>query len=160
MSIWRSKKGKNPIEKIKSSGKTKKFNNEITLTCDGKKADSKLEARFYDLLKRYKVDFNFQHNFLLQEPFKDTHGKAIKKIGFTVDFFIPNYKGKALIIDTKGVGTEPTILRCKMLEKQLQDREIDYNLVFLTSNSAVDSCAIRLKKGMEIGAIYNNKKIY
>lgn len=160
--IWSQK----DVDKLKGKEKSggKKYNNVKYITVDGIEADSTLEGVFYDLLRKWKVDFEYQYYFPLQEPFTDPDGKAVKKISVTVDFYIKDYEEdgikKELIIDTKGHCTEPSILRYKMLEYQLQQQGRPYILIFPRERSNAQSLSVRIWKGMKLSGMYTKQKPY
>lgn len=157
MGIGINRYSKRGPKKGKKSG-SGKYNNEEVLTATGEKADSKLEARLHDLLTKFKVPFEFQKKFHLQDKFIDPNGKAVTHITLTVDFYVKDYNGCELIIDTKGHCTEPSILRYKMLEYKLQQEGREYTLIFPRDQSNVDSCAFRMKEGHPVANLY--KKPY
>jgi hypothetical protein len=86
-------------------------------TLDGIVFDSKWEAKAYETLKLLlpaDVKIHRQVNFLLQEKFKDSNGKAVREINYSADFvltrqaeLVPNViPPDGIIIDAKGHLTE------------------------------------------------------
>lgn len=96
-----------PNAKIKNA--TKSVND------DGVKFDSKLERYFYDLLKGAGIDFEFQKKYILQEKFK--YGtETVRQITLTIDMWI---ESKNMIIDTKGLSTQQSVIKYKILKRKL-----------------------------------------
>lgn len=88
---------------------------------DGHKFDSGLEAKYYEQLKRLKLDFKVHEKFELIPKFK-LDGKTIPKATYTPDF--SRYEDGKLIsvVDTKGAPTmtDAARLRMKLFMKKYQ----------------------------------------
>lgn len=109
----------------------------------GVKFDSKLEKTCYDLLTKFKIDFEFQVNYELQPKFINSNGKAVRSIYMVIDFVIP-FKGKTIYLDTKGFATEKAKLKYKMLEYSLHNKGEDYEILFLDTKRKVQDYVINL----------------
>lgn len=87
---------------------------------DGIEFPSKLEAEYYEYLKKRKErkeikDFTLQRKFILQPSYKK-YGKTIRAITYSVDFSITNLDDSVEHIDTKGMGTKDGELKRKMFD--------------------------------------------
>lgn len=83
-----------------------------TINVEGVKFDSQLEKMMYDLLKGAGINFEFQHEIVLQPKFK-YGSELIRSIKSRVDFWLP---GHQTIIDTKGHATDISKLKFKLLK--------------------------------------------
>lgn len=97
---------------------------------DGIKFDSKREAERYcelKLLEKAKEirDLELQPRFLLQDKFKDRHGKTHRKIEYVADFMYINKDDKKIVEDVKGMMTDVYKLK-KKLFLNLYDKEFDF----------------------------------
>jgi len=79
------------------------------------KFDSMLELYFYKLLEKAKIEFKFQKTYILLEGFR-YHGKAIRKMSLTVDFYISKLN---ILIDTKGFQRNDNKIKWKLLKDKL-----------------------------------------
>lgn len=109
-----------------------KYNAKKT-TVDDIEFDSKREAERYcelKLLERGKEIRNLvlQPRFLLQDKFKDKHGKTHRKIEYVADFLYIDKDDKAIVEDVKGVLTDVYKIKKKMFlkiyDEQYEFREI------------------------------------
>ncbi len=92
---------------------------------DGIIFDSKLEARFYEYIKRLKADghiknFELQKKFLLLDAF-EKNGEKFRKIEYVADFVIYHHDGSMEVMDTKGVETDIFKVKRKLFEKNYPD---------------------------------------
>jgi hypothetical protein len=164
---------KNPhLAQIDKETKKGKYNNRKVLDSTGEEKDSKLEALFCDLLRRYKIEFETQKKFDLMDDFinpnepvklskatgRPRNRKAIRGISVSVDVYVKDYLGYETIIDPKGKATEASILRFKLLEKRFVEEGRKYQVIFPRTESDVRSCAVRMSKGLPIIDAY--KKPY
>lgn len=97
---------------------------------DGIKFDSKREAERYcelKLLEKAKEirNLELQPRFLLQDKFKDRHGKTHRKIEYVADFMYINKDDKKIVEDVKGMMTDVYKLK-KKLFLNLYDKEFDF----------------------------------
>ena len=89
----------------------------------GLKFDSKLELFFYDLLKKEKIDFEFQVQYTLHPSFK--YGKStVRAMTLTVDFDLTGH-GLNIIVDTKGFMRPDNVLKWKMFKYIMKDTHPD-----------------------------------
>jgi hypothetical protein len=89
----------------------------------GLKFDSKLELFFYDLLKKEKIDFEFQVQYVLHPSFK--YGKStVRAMTLTVDFDLTGH-GLNIIVDTKGFMRPDNVLKWKMFKYLMKDTHPD-----------------------------------
>jgi citrate lyase synthetase len=109
---------------------------------DGVKFDSSLEKYCHFLLNALKIEFEFQKTILLQEGFRYS-GKAIRPITMIVDFVL-NHDGKKIYVDTKGMATEVSKIKYKMLKFYLKD-DVNTEVVWLHSKKEVSSYLNNLK---------------
>ena len=111
------------------------------------KFDSKLERSMHDLLTKFKIPFVFQYEVLLQPPFTNTRGKKIRAIKMLVDFVV-EHQDKMLMIDTKGMATEVSKIKYKMLDYHWhvsqKDHKQDYEIIWLRNKKEVQDFVIRL----------------
>lgn len=88
----------------------RKYGNTIT-EVDGRKFDSKAEARHYQLLKRLEgwgdiSELECQPKFTLQPAFRDPDGVLVRAITYSADFqYRDNRDGKVHIVDVKSKPT-------------------------------------------------------
>lgn len=97
---------------------------------DGIKFDSKREAERYcelKLLEKAKEirNLELQPRFLLQDKFKDRHGKTHRKNEYVADFMYINKDDKKIVEDVKGMMTDVYKLK-KKLFLNLYDKEFDF----------------------------------
>lgn len=91
--------------------------NAKSVTIDGLKFSSQLEARFYQYFQDNKIPIlELQPRFLLQESFKHD-GQTIRKIEYVCDFLI-EYAGDRFYIEAKGMETEAYKLKKKLWLKR------------------------------------------
>ncbi len=105
--------------------------------------DSELEKTCYDLLIKFKIPFKFQVEYELQPPFRNRHGKAIRRIYMVIDFVIPLGK-EIIVLDTKGFATTEAKLKYKMLEYKLHRQQKNYTIVFKRTKKEVKDYVINL----------------
>jgi hypothetical protein len=94
--------------------------NAKTVELDGYIFDSKLEARYYELLKeKQKNDeilfFRVQPIYQLQETFKK-YNKTFRRIDYIADFEVHHLDGSIEVIDVKGFETEAFKIKRKLFE--------------------------------------------
>lgn len=94
--------------------------NAKTVELDGYIFDSKLEARYYELLKeKQKNDeilfFRVQPIYQLQETFKK-YNKTFRRIDYIADFEVHHLDGSIEVVDVKGVETEAFKIKRKLFE--------------------------------------------
>ena len=100
--------------------KKPKYNNR-KVEIDGHKFDSKLEAQYYEFLKRKKAtgkikDFSLQPRYTLQETFK-RDGKTYRSITYIADFEVLHNDGSTQVIDVKGMMTDVFKIKAKLFTK-------------------------------------------
>jgi hypothetical protein len=128
--------------KIISSIKNKYGNKKKVV--DGVKFDSELEMHFYNLLKSNNLEFEFQKQIPLVEGFR-FHGKWIRPITLIVDFVITK-DNKKIYVDTKGMATEVSKIKYKMLKFSLMDQQDIADVVWLHSKKEALSFILKLKE--------------
>jgi Protein of unknown function (DUF1064) len=94
--------------------------NAKTVELDGYIFDSKLEARYYELLKeKQKNDeilfFRVQPIYQLQETFKK-YNKTFRRIDYIADFEVHHLDGSIEVIDVKGFRTQTFNIKRKLFE--------------------------------------------
>lgn len=94
----------------------------VKTTVDGILFDSKMEARFYETLKKYKEeglikDFSLQPRYLLQEAFRK-NGKLNRKIEYVADFDIIHLDDTLETVDVKGQETSDFKIKRKLWDKK------------------------------------------
>lgn len=86
--------------------------------------DSKAEARYsatLELAKKAKnpsqrvVSWEPQVHFVLQEAFRDSKGKAHRKMEYLADFVVKYADGREEVVDVKGFRTEVYKIKKKLL---------------------------------------------
>lgn len=87
---------------------------------DGIKFDSRLELYCYELLKQFNIDFEFQTRIELVPKFR-YNSENIRAITIIVDFVI-NVNGTLIYVDTKGLPTEVSKIKYKMLRYHLKEQ--------------------------------------
>lgn len=122
--------------------KGNKYGN-VKVERDGVKFDSKLERTMYDMLKKFKIPFDFQVTEELQPPFRDSTGKAIIRITAIVDFVI-DIDGKRLYVDTKGEATQVAIVKYKILNYREHLKKSNYEIIWLATKKDVNNFVIDL----------------
>ena len=95
---------------------------------DGIQFDSKMEAKYYHLLKLLQETgevkaFELQPKFTLQEGF-EKNGKRYQPITYTADFKVLYNDGRTEIVDVKGHETQVFKIKKKMFEYQYPDLEL------------------------------------
>lgn len=95
-----------------------KYGAKKTATADGTECRSKLEAYFYDELKKLGIPFEHEAKIVLQEKM-NYNGKTVRQAYMKPDFWIPDGKQPLWIVDTKGVITAKWRLQCKLLQARL-----------------------------------------
>ena len=126
--------------------KGNKYGN-VKVERDGVKFDSKLERTMYDMLKKFKIPFEFQVTEELQPPFRDSTGKAIIRITAIVDFEI-DFNGKRLYVDTKGEATQVAIVKYKILNYREFMKDANYEIIWLATKKQVNDFVIDLHDKM------------
>jgi len=109
------------IKQAKYSNKKKEL--------DGHIFDSTKEANRYQELKWLLekgeiVKLELQPRFLLQDGYRDTDGKKIRKMEYVADFRITYPDGRQVVIDTKGYRTRVYENKLKLFRKKYP--EIDF----------------------------------
>lgn len=112
-----------------------KYKNKKTIV-DGIKFDSKLELYCYNLLKSNDIHFSFQHKIELVPKFR-YNNENIRAITIIVDFVI-YIDNKEIFVDTKGMPTETSKIKYKMLRYHLKERQ-DTDVIWLKNQSQVNS---------------------
>lgn len=84
---------------------------------DGRKFASRLERDMCGLLEMFKIPFEFQKKYVLQDGFI-YNGEKVQAITYTTDFYLPTHD---TVIDTKGFQTQQGMLRIKMLKKRFAE---------------------------------------
>lgn len=92
----------------------------------GIKFDSKLELYFYELLKKEKIQFEFQVPYELTPSFK-YNKSTIRAMNLIVDFDFTS-KGRNVIVDTKGYQRADNKLKWKWFKYIMKDQQ---PLIFL-----------------------------
>lgn len=101
----------------------RKYGNKIT-EVDGIKFKSQWESEFYSQLKLREqageiVEMKRQTTWVLQEGFRDIHGKHWRPISYVDDFsFLEVDTGKFVVVDTKGFETEAFRIKLKLFIKR------------------------------------------
>jgi hypothetical protein len=98
-----------------------KYRNKKT-EIDGVVFDSKIEARYYELLKEREEQgeilfFRLQPRYLLQEAFKKD-GRSFRKIDYVADFEVHHLDGSIETVDIKGFITTDFAIKRKLFEKK------------------------------------------
>jgi len=101
---------------------------------DGIKFDSRLELYCYELLKESSIDFEFQKRLELVPKFR-YNKENIRAITMIIDFVI-NVDGKYIYVDTKGLPTEVSKIKYKMLRYHLKDED-NTDVVWLKNKKEV-----------------------
>ena len=101
-------------------------------TVEGMVFASKLEAKFYTILKKTipAGHLHLQPEFQLQEGFRDVDGKAVRPIIYKADFLLGPARKKAtdpihpdnIVIDAKGHLTDVFRLKAKMFSYKYKTR--------------------------------------
>lgn len=94
--------------------------NAKTVELDGYIFDSKLEARYYELLKEKQKNneilfFRVQPIYQLQETFKK-YNKTFRRIDYIADFEVHHLDGSIEVVDVKGFETEAFKIKRKLFE--------------------------------------------
>jgi hypothetical protein len=94
--------------------------NAKTVELDGYIFDSKLEARYYELLKEKQKNneilfFRVQPIYQLQETFKK-YNKTFRRIDYIADFEVHHLDGSIEVIDVKGFRTQTFNIKRKLFE--------------------------------------------
>jgi hypothetical protein len=94
--------------------------NAKTVELDGYIFDSKLEARYYELLKEKQKNneilfFRVQPIYQLQETFKK-YNKTFRRIDYIADFEVHHLDGSIEVIDVKGFRTQAFNIKRKLFE--------------------------------------------
>jgi len=110
---------------------------------NGIKFDSKLERSMHDLLTTFKIPFDFQHEVVLQPPFTNKRLKKIRAIKMRIDFVI-KHRGIVLVVDTKGMATQVSKMKYKMLDFAWHEQPYDYEIIWLRNKKEVQDFVIRL----------------
>lgn len=119
--------------KKKQNNRVKNANEHII---NGIKFGSNLESYMYSLLTDYKIPFEFQYSFVLQEKCT-AFDQNIRKITWKSDFYLPEHK---IVIDTKGYPTEIAKMKIKMFKYKVSTGELDIKELHLPSKK--DQCLI------------------
>lgn len=115
--------------------KRRKYGNNKT-EVDGVKFDSRLELYCYNLLKENNIDFIFQEKIELIPKFR-YNTQNIRAITMLVDFVILS-DGKRIYVDTKGLATEVSKIKYKMLRYHLKELD-NTDVVWLKNKREVNS---------------------
>ena len=95
---------------------------------DGILFASKLEAKYYNHLKRLQADgvvksIGLQVPFVLLEPFTDKNGEHVRGIKYIADFDVVYSDGRREIVDTKGAMTDVFKIKAKLFKFKYPDLE-------------------------------------
>jgi hypothetical protein len=145
----------------KKTSKKSKYNNTKSVDKYGENVDSNLEGYAKSKFEESLFDFTFQYTVKLFEPFKAVHGKTVRTISVTPDFYFPPSflnEGVHLFVDTKGKSDDATCLRWKLLEHKLHSDGLIYNTIWLRSTNDVDKFVKRMKESRPMTGI--GKKDY
>ncbi len=112
---------------------------------DGIVFDSRLEKYCYQLFKRFKIPFERQVPYVLQEGFNDPEGKRVRSIKIIIDFVV-EHDGITYVIDTKGKMAQHTAIKIKMLQKKLMEEKVNYKLELPKSRKKVMALVIIMHK--------------
>ena len=110
---------------------------------DGVKFDSQLEMYCYDMFNKFKIPFKFQVEYELQPAFRDSAGKAVRRIYMKIDFVF-THQGKTMIVDTMGHATELSKVKYKMLNYQLNKINASYEIVWLKNKKKVNDFILNI----------------
>lgn len=133
--------------KNKSPGNRRVKNATPSVTQDGKKTPSTLEARAYDMFKAAGLMFEFQKRIVLQKrmSYRD---KVVRPIEWIPDFIFTN---PDMIVDTKGYKTDVFKIKAKMFKYERQLTPVP--IIILPDLQAVETF-IYLYGGKDYRAIY------
>ncbi|MCD8173781.1 MAG: DUF1064 domain-containing protein [Alistipes sp.] len=115
----RKKPGKGKTRTGEQPTENRKVRGARVTVRDGIKFASRLESYMHSLLTMYRIPFEFQKKYTLQEKTK-YNGETLRCITYTIDFELP--APYDVIIDTKGVTTQQGAMRIKMLKKTLSEQ--------------------------------------
>jgi len=110
---------------------------------DGVKFDSRLEMYCHAELKRVGIEFIFQEKIELIPKFR-YNTQNIRAITMLVDFVVL-FGGKRIYVDTKGMPTEVSKIKYKMLRYHLREQE-NTDVVWLKNKKEVNSFISSLKE--------------
>ena len=110
---------------------------------DGHKFDSRIESNFYNMLRIHSIDFTMKEVFVLQDKFKYM-GESIREIKIIPDFLIKKNGETVAIVDTKGMITDLSKMKYKMLKAKLE-KQIP---IFMPTNKA--KCEEAIRKILEL----------
>jgi hypothetical protein len=90
------------------------------ITVDCIQFDSRLEAKYYEKLKKDVADnkilnFDLQPDFEVQPKFT-LNGKNYRAIKYIADFIVYHNDGRITVIDIKGLATETAKIKKKLYE--------------------------------------------
>lgn len=109
----------------------------------GVKFDSELELYCYNLITNLGFSFEFQKTITLVERFQYKK-KWIRPITMIVDFVV-DHNGSKIYIDSKGMATEVSKLKYKMLKYALKEEE-NSDVVWLHSKKEANQFLLKLKE--------------
>lgn len=125
-----SKTAQRQLSKVEGNRTTRRGKGRYTVSAKSERTvsgivfDSKLEARFYAYIRDRvpEGELHLQPQFLLQEKFRDSEGKAIRAIAYKADFLLgPARDGDStplgkrhVVIDAKGHLTDIFRIKAKM----------------------------------------------
>jgi hypothetical protein len=111
----------------------------------GIKFDSAREKYMYDELTYSDIPFVFQKKYILMEGFRNAKGKKIRDMYMLIDFIIQS--GDTLyVIDVKGMFLPEAKLKYKLLEKNLHDNGVKYELLFPKNKMMINDIVTELKR--------------
>lgn len=110
---------------------------------DGHKFDSRIESNFYNMLRLHSIDFTMKEVFVLQDKFRYLD-EAIREIKIIPDFLIKKNGETVAIVDTKGMITDLSKMKYKMLKAKLE-KQIP---IFMPTNKA--KCEEAIRKILEL----------
>jgi hypothetical protein len=105
---------------------------------DGHKFDSRIESNFYNMLRLNSIEFTMKEVFVLQDKFRYLD-EAIREIKIIPDFLIKKGTETVAIVDTKGMITDLSKMKYKMLKAKLE-KQIP---IFMPTNKAKSEETIR-----------------
>jgi len=126
-----------------SYGKKHKFGARAK-KADGINFPSQLEEHMYKMLKKFKIDFQYQVKFKIMDSCTYL-GELVRPIHIIVDFIIDGE-----IVDTKGVQTPDNKIKHKMLKKKFSEEGENINIVLLTNQKEVNSYVLKRRSNSNL----------
>jgi hypothetical protein len=126
---------------IATPKKTKYSNKKVEN--NGHKFDSRIESNFYNMLRLNNIEFTMKEVFILQDKFRYLD-EAVREIKIIPDFLVKKNGETICIIDTKGMITDLSKMKYKMLKAKLE-KQIP---IFMPTNKA--KCEEAIRKILEL----------